>query len=183
MKKVDRSEILDYVTYGETRKELRSKALAEKSKRRIHLGKHLTFLFENTDTIRYQIQEMVRIERLVKEDSICHEISTYNALLGDEGELGCTLLIEYETPEEREVQLKELKELPKHLYLTMENGEKTMAQFDEKQMGEDKLSSVQFLKFICPSPPIMIGSSHPSLKLEETLPIEKREVLKQDLLA
>ena len=182
MKKVNRNEVLDFVTYGETRKELRGKVLEEKAKRRLHLGQHLTFLFENTDTIRYQIQEMVRIERLVKEEAICHEISTYNALLGDKGELGCTLLIEYDNPNERDIQLKKLKDLPQYIYLLMENGGKAMAEYDAKQVGENKLSSVQFLKFKCPSPPIGIGSTHPDLQLESEIPMHQREVLKHDLL-
>lgn len=182
MRKVERNEILDFVTYGETRKELRGKALEEKNKRRVHLGENLTFLFENTDTIRYQVQEMVRIERLVKEDAISHEIKTYNELLGTSGELGCTLLVEYEVQAERDVQLKVLKDLPQHLYLLMENGEKTSALYDERQIGDDKLSSVQFLKFKCPSPPIGIGSTHPDLLLEDEIPMHQRDVLKHDLL-
>ena len=182
MRKVERTEILDYVTYNETRKELRSKAIEEKNKRRVHLGENLTFLFENTDTIRYQVQEMVRVERLVKETAISHEIKTYNELLGSAGELGCTLLIEYDVPEERAKQLKALKDLPQHLYLLMENGEKTPAIYDERQIGDDKLSSVQFLKFKCPSPPIGIGCTHPDLQLESEIPMHQREVLKHDLL-
>ena len=93
MKRVTRQEIKDYVTYEEQRDKLRKKIMKIKDLRRINVGGVLSFLFENTDTGRYQIQEMIRVERIVKETDIQHEINTYNELLGDSGELGCTLLI------------------------------------------------------------------------------------------
>ena len=91
MKRVTRQEILDYVTYEEQRKQIREKIMKIKELRRINVAGVLSFLFENTDTVRYQIQEMIRVERIVKETDILHEIKTYNELLGDSGELGCTL--------------------------------------------------------------------------------------------
>jgi hypothetical protein len=91
MKRVTRQEILDYVTYEEQRDKFRKKIMKIKEPRRINVAGVLSFLFENTDTIRYQIQEMMRVERMVKETDIQHEINTYNELLGDSGELGCTL--------------------------------------------------------------------------------------------
>ena len=94
MKLVTRQEILDYVTYEEQRDKFRKKIMKIKELRRINVAGVLSFLFENTDTVRYQIQEMIRVERMVKETDILHEIKTYNELLGDSGELGCTLLIE-----------------------------------------------------------------------------------------
>ncbi|MDH5656046.1 MAG: DUF3501 family protein [Spirochaetia bacterium] len=181
MIKVQRSEILDYVTYMEKRNEIRSAAIAEKDKRRIHLGEHLTFLFENTDTIRYQILEMVRVEKMVKEEHIQHEIETYNGLLGDSGELSCTLLIEYTDPEIRDQKLRELAELPKHLYLKLDDGNKIYAEFDKEQVLEDKVSSVQFLKFQCTSAPEKIGCDHPSMTVELELSESQKEVLTEDL--
>lgn len=89
MRPVKREEILDYITYTEKRSELQSSVLKQKEPRRIHLGEYLTFLFENTDTVRYQIQEMMKAEQIVKEEAIQHEIDTYNELLGSKGELGC----------------------------------------------------------------------------------------------
>ena len=82
MRPVKREEILDYITYTEKRSELQSSVLKQKEPRRIHLGEYLTFLFENTDTVRYQIQEMMKAEQIVKEEAIQHEIDTYNELLG-----------------------------------------------------------------------------------------------------
>ena len=105
MQPVRREEILDYVTYGEQREQIRAAVLKIKEPRRIHLGPHMTFLFENRDTVRYQIQEMVRVERLVKESEIQHEIETYNELLGGPGELGASLLVVIDDPAQRAVQL------------------------------------------------------------------------------
>ena len=83
MKRVTRQEILDYVTYEEQRNQIRKKLMKIKELRRINVGGVLSFLFENTDTIRYQIQEMIRVERIVKETDILHEIKIYIELLGD----------------------------------------------------------------------------------------------------
>ena len=94
MKPVERSEIVDYATYEDTRDEFRAGVIEAKAPRRVHIGQYLTLLFENHLTIRYQIQEMIRAERMVRESDIQHEIHTYNELLGSAGEFGCTLLIE-----------------------------------------------------------------------------------------
>ena len=101
MKPVERSEILDYVTYSERRPQIRSSAMEAKEKRRVLVGEVFTFLFENQETVRYQVQEMMRVERIVKETDIAHELQTYNELLGGEGELGCTLLIGIDDEAER----------------------------------------------------------------------------------
>jgi len=84
---LERKDILDFVTYAERRDAIRASAMAAKEPRRVHLGDRLTFLFENRETIRYQVLEMVRAEQMVREDDIQHELDTYNAVLGGEGEL------------------------------------------------------------------------------------------------
>ncbi len=122
MKLIERSEILDYVSYEERRDALRASAMRAKDERRVHVGRYLTFLFENRETIRYQIQEMTRVERMVKEAEIQHEIETYNELLGTGGDLGCTLLIEIDDPAARAVKLASWLALPQHLYAKLEDG-------------------------------------------------------------
>jgi hypothetical protein len=101
MQPVGRDSLLDYVTYEERRDAIRRQVFAVKALRRVHVAGVLTFLFENADTVRYQVQEMMRAERIVKEGDIAHELATYNELLGGPGELGATLLIEIEDPVER----------------------------------------------------------------------------------
>jgi len=181
---VQRDEIIDYQTYNERRDQIRREAMGVKETRRVHLGKHLTFLFENHDTIRYQIQEMMRAEQIVREADIQHEIETYNELLGSQGELGCTLLIEIDDPDRRQSLLREWLELPKHLYMKTQSGKKAYARFDERQVGEDRLSSVQYLKFDTDGEvPVAIGCDLPQLQEAAPLSEAQQHALAQDLEA
>ena len=182
MKQVTRQEILDYVTYEEQRDKIRKKIMKIKELRRINVGGVLSFLFENTDTVRYQIQEMIRVEHIVKETDILHEIKTYNELLGYLGELGCTLLIEIDDPDEREEKLTQWLELPKHLYLSLEDETRIMASFDERQIGDARLSSVQYIKFNTGGKtPVAIGSDLPFFKAETALTADQKKALSEDL--
>jgi hypothetical protein len=182
MKPVDRSEILDYVTYNEQRATLRPAALEAKANRRILVGDCLAFLFENRDTVRYQVQEMMRTERMVKEADIQHELRTYNELLGDSGELGCTLLIGLEDEAERNVKLRQWKGLPEHLYVKLADGTKIRATFDPRQVGDERLSSVQYLKFqVGPKAPVAVGSDLDTLTVEAELTEAQRNALQTDL--
>ena len=146
MKPVDVSEIKHIADYEIERESLRPKMIALKDRRRIRVGGHLTFLFENRDTVRYQIQEMMRIERIVKPTDIAHEVETYNELIPAAGQLCATLLIEYETPAERDVHLTELLGLDRHIWIEVA-GERSPAVFDNRQIGDTRLSSVQYIKF------------------------------------
>lgn len=182
MRKVQRAEVLDYQTYADRRTELRASAMAAKSRRRVHLGPHLTFLFENSSTVLYQIQEMIRIERIVREKDVQHEIDTYNALLGGPGELGATLLIEIQEAEERDAKLRAWLGLPKYLFLRGEAGERLPARWDAAQVGEDRLSSVQYLRFqVGDAVPVAIACDHPELSLEVALDEAQRATLLADL--
>jgi hypothetical protein len=183
MKPVDRESILDYVTYEERRAAIRSRVLAEKRRRRVHVAGLLTFLFENADTVRYQVQEMMRIERIVKEEAIRHELATYNELLGGPGELGCTLLIEIDDAEERQRKLAAWMELPWHVYAALEGGEKVYARFDERQIGEERLSSVHYLKFDTRGRvPLAVGVDLGNqLEGETPLDADQRAALAEDL--
>ncbi len=184
MQKVQRAEVVDFETYSERRDAIRAAVLEEKQVRRVHLGDNLTFLFETTNTIRYQVQEMMRIERIVREKDIQHEIDTYNELLGDTGELGCTLLIEIDDPAERATKLAAWLDLPKYLYLVLDNGERAPARWDQRQVGSDRVSSVQYLKFrVGQAKPVAIGSSHPQLRIEQELSPEQSAALAADAAA
>ncbi|MFO0585081.1 MAG: DUF3501 family protein [Anaeromyxobacter sp.] len=182
MRPVKREEILDLASYEKSREAIRPSILDAKRRRRVHVGGVLTFLFENTATVRYQVQEMLRAERIQKEPEIAHEIETYNELVGGKGELGCSLLIEITDPEERARKLTQWLALPKHLYVKTEDGEKHRARFDERQIGTDRLSSVQYLRFdVKGRQPIAVGSDLPGLTAETALDGEQREALRQDL--
>jgi hypothetical protein len=182
MRRVRRDEILDVPTYERSRAEIRAGVMEAKRRRRVHVGGVLTFLFENTATTRYQIQEMVRAERIQREPEILHELETYNDLLGGKGELGVSLLIELPDPEERDRKLREWLALPRHLYLLTEDGEKVRPRFDARQVGTDRLSSVQYLKFdVRGRVPTAVGSDLPQFVAETPLDAEQREALAADL--
>jgi hypothetical protein len=127
---------------------------------------------------------MTRAERMVKEADIVHEIETYNELLGGPGELGCTLLVELDDPAARAEKLTKWLALPRHLYAKRSDGQKAYARYDERQVGETRVSSVQYLKFdVGPTAPVAIGCDHPDpeLKHETTLTGAQRAALQRDL--
>jgi Protein of unknown function (DUF3501) len=179
---VKRAEIVDYVTYEDMRPRFRAEVMKAKELRRVHIGEYLTLLFENHLTVRYQIQEMIRAERIVRESDIVHEIETYNELLGSEGEFGCTLLIEIEDPALRDRKLREWWRLPEKIYVALENGTRIAATFDERQRGDGRLSSVQYLKFKTDgSVPVAVGVDVDELQNETHLRHDQREALHADL--
>jgi len=146
MRRIDVSEIKHIADYEILRPEWRPKMMALKDRRRIRVGAHLTFLFENRDTVRYQIQEMMRIERLQNPREIAHEVETYNELIPGPGEISASLLIEYETPAERDLWLPALLGLEQHIWLEA-GGRRSPAHFDDRQISTERLSSVQYIKF------------------------------------
>jgi hypothetical protein len=184
VKPVDRSEVLDYVSYGEQREEIRSAALRAKSVRRILVGEHFTFLFENRDTVRYQVQEMMRIERIVKEDDIQHELDTYNELIHPKGTVGCTLMVGIDDEAERDVKLQAWLGLNEHIYAKLPDGTLRRPTWDPRQVGEDRLSSVQYLSFdIGEEAPSAIGIAMPGIDAETELSGPQRDALREDLSA
>jgi hypothetical protein len=125
---------------------------------------------------------MIRTERMVRESDIIHEIETYNELLGKDGEIGCTLLIEIEDPAIRIPKLQQWLNLPEKLYLLLENGTRIPATFDERQRGTSRLSSVQYLKFDTKGQvPIAAGVDLPDLKAETALTADQQAALETDL--
>ena len=186
MRPVTRDELLDYMTYTDRRPELRPGILQAKSVRRAMVGPYLAFFFENHDTVWYQIQEMMRVERIVREKDIERERDTYNELLGGPGELGVTLLIGITDPEARKVKLSQWVDLLPRLYCELEDGTKVRASWDERQVDPSKLSSVQFLTFdVQGQVPVAIGTDHsdPELGLRTALPQPVRDALAADLAA
>ena len=147
MQLVSLSEIKTIADYEIERATFRPVAMAAKDRRRVRVGDHLTFLFENRLTVRYQIQEMMRIERLSKLEEIKHEVETYNELIPGVDQLSACLLIEYETPELRDVWLRELLGLEHHIWVEVPGFGRAKAVFDDRQIASDRISSVQYIKF------------------------------------
>lgn len=182
MRKLRRDEVVDWQTWTDRRPAELARILAVKEPRRVHLGPHLTFLFESADTVRWQVQEMMRVERIVREADVQHEIDTYNELLGGDGELGCTLLVEIDDPADRARKLAEWRDLPDALYLERADGERVRPVVDRRQIGEDRLSAVQYLRFpVRGEAPVAIGSDHPAYAHRAPLAPAQRAALAEDL--
>jgi hypothetical protein len=182
MRPVRRDEILDWQSYNDVRAEFRAQVMAAKALRRVHLGESLTLLFENPLTVRYQVQEMILTERIVREADIRHEIDTYNELLGGEGELGCTLLVEIDDAATRDVKLRAWWSLPEKLALRLVDGTRVPARFDPRQRGEGRLSSVQYLAFpVGEQAPVGACVELPDLALAVEFTPETRQALADDL--
>jgi Protein of unknown function (DUF3501) len=189
MQPVSVSEIRNLAEYELEREHWRPQVMALKDRRRIRVGAHLTFLFENRDTVRYQIQEMLRIERIVKPEEIAHEVETYNELIPGPRELSASLLIEYETPEERAVWLRLLLGLEDHVWLAVGNLARVKAQFDMHQISSGRISSVQYLRFSL-NPEQMAGFpggaaiiiDHPHYQAERVFTAQELGELGLDLL-
>ncbi len=182
MRPVRRDEIMPLDAYERSRNEIRAAIMEAKARRRVTVGGALTFLFENTATIRYQVQEMVRAERMTGEPEIRHELETYNEVLGGPGELGAVLLIEIAEPAERDRKLREWLGLMPCLYARLEDGTRVRPRYDPRQVGDDRLSSVQYLRFdVHGAVPVAMGADHPALTAETALTEGQRSALREDL--
>ena len=149
MPRITRDSLLTLEAYARERKEFRARVLAHKKHRCVHLGDHVTLLFEDELTIRYQIQEMLRIEKTFEDAGIQDELDAYNPLVPDGSNFKATMLIEYEDPEERKHALARLKGVEDRTWIEVEGCGRVYAIADEDQEreNEQKTSSVHFLRF------------------------------------
>lgn len=146
MKPVTRAEILPNAEFVELRRKREREVIAAKEARRLAVGPNMTLLFENRESVWWQVQEMCRVEHITAEAGIAHELETYNHLLPGPSELSATLLVEYPEPAVRDEMLVRLHGLHEHLWLDV-SGERSLARFDEEQWNERRISSVQFVRF------------------------------------
>jgi len=149
MNKLQKSDLLSLEEYNSTRDDLRKKVLAIKKNRKIQIGNNVTLLFENTDTIRYQIQEMLRIEKIFEANGIEEELATYNPLIPDGTNLKATMMIEFPDETIRKERLSQLVAIEKRMWLQVGENERTFAEADEdlERSTEEKTSAVHFLRF------------------------------------
>jgi len=192
MKAVQVSDIRTLADYERQREEFRKHILAVKEPRRVTVGNHLTFLFENADTVVYQIQEMLRVERITDPTAIAHEVETYNELVPGRDELTATLLIEFEDPAERAVMLRALVGLERHVKLEVDGCDPCAAVFDERQMSPDKISAVHYIRFplgreraaaLKSGAAAEVVADHPRLSARSALSAVQRAALAEDLSA
>ena len=193
MKKIDRAEVEGLQEYERVRDAVRRDVIALKARRRVAVGDRLSFLFENRQTVLFQIQEMVRAERIVAEDRVQDEVDVYNELVPGPGELSATMMIEIE---ERDRIKPELDR-----FLGIDAGERVWLQvgrdwavpgrFEAGHSKEDKLAAVHFVRFAVPegaraafaAGPVALVVEHPGYRARAELGPETRAALLEDLTA
>ena len=149
MPRIRREDLLTLEAYARERKAFRAKVIEHKKNRKVFLGEHLVLEFEDELTIRYQIQEMLRTERIFEEQGILEELEAYNPLIPDGRNLKATLLIQYEDVAERRAALARLKGIEERVWVLVEGSPRVYAIADEdlERENEQKTSSVHFLRF------------------------------------
>ncbi len=149
MKKLTTEDMLSLEEYDKSREEIKSSLMAHKKNRSIKIGDNVLLLFEDYQTIKYQVQEMLRIEKIFKQKDIQEEISAYEALIPDGNNLKATMLIMYTDINERKVMLNRLHDLENNVWLSISNSKRIFAISDEdlERSREEKTSAVHFLRF------------------------------------
>ncbi|HJT99282.1 MAG TPA: DUF3501 family protein [Rhodanobacteraceae bacterium] len=149
MNKLTRTDLWKLEDYARERPAFRTRVIAHKKNRTIHLGAHLTLIFEDRTTVQYQVQEMLRIERIFEADAIDEELGAYNPLIPDGTNLKATMLIEYDDVDVRRRELERLRGVEEMITLRVGDGAPVRAIADEDldRSNETKTSAVHFLRF------------------------------------
>lgn len=149
MAQISRDSLLTLEAYSRQRKDFRARVIAHKKNRTLHLGAHVTLIFEDELTMRYQIQEMLRIEKTFEEAGIQDELDAYNPLIPDGSNLKATMMIEYDDPDVRKRELARLKGVEDRVYVQVDGHGRSYAIADEdlERENDAKTSSVHFLRF------------------------------------
>lgn len=149
MTKITRDTLLSLEAYAEQRPEIRAQAMELKRLRSVYIGPNMTLQFESEATIRYQIQEMLRIERTFEAAGIEDELEAYNPLIPDGTNLKCTQMIEFPDEQERKIKLAELVDIENRTYIQVQGFDPVYAIADEdlQRASAEKTSSVHFSRF------------------------------------
>jgi len=193
MPQITADSLMTLEAYAKARNAFRAKVIAHKKERTVHLGDHVTLIFEDELTVRYQVQEMLRVERIFEEEGIRDELDAYNPLIPDGSNWKATLLVEYPDIGERRTMLARLKGLEDRVWVKAAGCERVYAIADEdlERENAEKTSAVHFLRFDLMPPmisalingaPLAIGVDHPvySATIESVSPEVKASLL-QDL--
>ena len=191
MDKLERADLFGLERYHEIRAEFRVRVLAHKRLRQVPIGPNATLYFEDRLTIQYQIQEMLRVERIFEADAIEEELAAYNPLIPDGANLKATFMLEYADPAERRRMLGALLGIEHRVWMEA-GGERVFAVADEDldRATEAKTSSVHFLRFEVSSgmrdalgrgAPMRLGIDHDRYRHARTLAAQPRSALLADL--
>ena len=194
MAQIAPESLLSLEVYARERNAYRSRVIAHKMLRTVHVGDHVTLIFEDELTIRYQVQEMLRIERIFEAEGIRGELDAYNPLIPDGANWKATMLIEYPEPEERRRRLAELKGVEDRTWVEVEACARVHAIADEdmERENEEKTSAVHFVRFelerkmrdaLQRGADLTVGIDHPNYRASVTVGPEVRRSLAGDLLA
>ena len=193
MPTISRDSLMTLEAYARARPDFRSRVLTHKEPRTVHLGEHLTLVFEDELTIRYQVQEMLRIEKTFEEAGIQDELDAYNPLIPDGTNLKATMLIEYEDVEERRHALAQLRGVEDRVWIRVAGAEPVHAIADEDldRSNEQKTAAVHFLRFeLSPATiaalkggaALAVGVDHPAYRASvDPVPPATRDALARDL--
>jgi uncharacterized protein DUF3501 len=192
MPRIERKSLLSLEAYARERAAFRARVMEHKQRRTVMLGEHLRLIFEDELTMRYQVQEMLRAERIFEESGIQEELDAYNPLVPDGRNFKATLMLEYPDPEERRRELARLKGIEDRVWMEVEGMPRARAIADEdlERENEEKTSSVHFLRFDLDEPAAQalkrgaawsLGVDHPQYRASVLLPAEVREALVKDL--
>jgi Protein of unknown function (DUF3501) len=189
---IQRDSLLSLEAYAKQRNAFRARVMEHKKRRTVHLGAHLTLLFEDELTIRYQVQEMLRIERIFEEEGIQHELDAYNPLVPDGGNWKATMLLEYPDEAQRRRMLGALKGIERRVWVQAAGAGRIAAIADEdlERENAEKTSSVHFLRFeldaatrerLRQGAAVTVGVDHPQYSAALELSAEQRAALASDL--
>lgn len=190
---ISRESLMSLEVYAKKRPEFRKQVIEHKKHRTVHLGNHVTLLFEDEMTLRYQVQEMLRIEKIFEEDGIQSELDAYNPLCPDGSNFKATMLIEYANVAERKAALAKLIGIEDRMFVQVEGQPRVYAIADEDldRENDEKTSAVHFVRFeLTPEmkaalkggAQMMIGCDHPNYPVHiEELPQETLLSLLKDL--
>ena len=184
--------LLSLEAYARERSAYRSRVIAHKKLRTVHVGEHVTLIFEDEVTVRYQVQEMLRIERIFEEDGIRGELEAYNPLIPDGANWKATMLLEYPEPEERRRRLAELKGVEDRTWVEVADCARIYAIADEdlERENDEKTSAVHFVRFeldgksrqaLKQGAGLTVGIDHPNYRASVAVGPEVRASLAGDL--
>jgi len=193
MNELTREDLFSLEQYAEQRSDFRSRVMEHKKHRRVDIGPNLSLYFEDRLTIQYQIQEMLRIERIFEAAAIQEELDTYNPLISGGQNLKCTAMLEFKDVEVRRQRLAELIGIEHKIWARVGDLDKVVAIANEdlERSNETKTSAVHFMRFeltdqmigaLGNGASLTFGCDHPGYRFKTEVDTETRRSLRNDLL-
>jgi hypothetical protein len=192
MRKIVMEELMGLAAYERVRDQFRREIIEHKKNRRLQIGDRVSLIFENRKTILFQIQEMLRTERITDLDKIKEEVETYNTLIPEANELSATLMLEIEQQEKIREELLKFLGIDETVFLTIGERQRIQAVFEEGHSKEDKISAVQYVRFrftpeareafVAGREEAWVAIDHPNYRAQEKIWNEMRKSLSADLI-